>query len=295
MQTLKILPKQSSFFVDDVIEGQIELSTPVQIIINDINIILNSNESWTTFSKELNINISETKTTPIITQNLDVKAKLHINTNLVAIEAGKMVFDFKIKAPKPLEPSFEFPGKAGKAYLRYFLSSSIISPYTYSLSPNIISPYSLGTTDTFIILKKRQKIEMNKQVKLAWENNIHSWGLFSGGRVKFNVIPINGTDNFKFGEDIKFNIDIDNSNGKLLPKECKIVLKRNVKFNNAQGQIKKEMLDKLFKTKIKTELTRGEHKVFEFILPLKKIENKNFAIKEAGIPYTNFSDITSFL
>ena len=283
MQTLKILPKQSSFFVDDFIEGKIELSTSVQIIINDINVILNSNESWTTFSKELNSNISENKTTPIITQNLDVKAKLHINTNLVAIKAGKIVFDFKIKAPKPLEPSFEFPGKSDKAYLRYFLSS------------NIISPYTVGKANTFIILKKRQKIEMNKQVVMTWENNVHSWGLFSGGKMKFIVTSINGTDNFKFGEDIKFNIDIDNTNGKLLPKECKIVLKRNIRFNNSYGQLKKEMLDELNSKTIKTELTPGEHKSFPFVLSLKNIENKNFVIEGAGIPYTNFADINYFL
>ena len=283
MQTLKILPKQSSFFVDDFIEGKIELSTSVQIIINDINVILNSNESWTTFSKELNSNICENKTTPIITQNLDVKAKLHINTNLVAIKAGKIVFDFKIKAPKPLEPSFEFPGKSDKAYLRYFLSS------------NIISPYTVGKANTFIILKKRQKIEMNKQVVMTWENNVHSWGLFSGGKMKFIVTSINGTDNFKFGEDIKFNIDIDNTNGKLLPKECKIVLKRNIRFNNSYGQLKKEMLDELNSKTIKTELTPGEHKSFPFVLSLKNIENKNFVIEGAGIPYTNFADINYFL
>ena len=283
MQTLKILPKQSSFFVDDFIEGKIELSTSVQIIINDINVILNSNESWTTFSKEMNSNISENKTTPIITQNLDVKAKLHINTNLVAIKAGKIVFDFKIKAPKPLEPSFEFPGKSDKAYLRYFLSS------------NIISPYTVGKANTFIILKKRQKIEMNKQVVMTWENNVHSWGLFSGGKMKFIVTSINGTDNFKFGEDIKFNIDIDNTNGKLLPKECKIVLKRNIRFNNSYGQLKKEMLDELNSKTIKTELTPGEHKSFPFVLSLKNIENKNFVIEGAGIPYTNFADINYFL
>ena len=283
MQTLKILPKQSSFFVDDFIEGKIELSTSVQIIINDINVILNSNESWTTFSKELNSNICENKTTPIITQNLDVKAKLHINTNLVAIKAGKIVFDFKIKAPKPLEPSFEFPGKSDRAYLRYFLSS------------NIISPYTVGKANTFIILKKRQKIEMNKQVVMTWENNVHSWGLFSGGKMKFIVTSINGTDNFKFGEDIKFNIDIDNTNGKLLPKECKIVLKRNIRFNNSYGQLKKEMLDELNSKTIKTELTPGEHKSFPFVLSLKNIENKNFVIEGAGIPYTNFADINYFL
>ena len=59
LQTLKIIPKASAFFADDFIEGQVELSSSVQIIINDINLVLNSMEFWSTFSKEMNTNINE--------------------------------------------------------------------------------------------------------------------------------------------------------------------------------------------------------------------------------------------
>ena len=120
MQTLKIIPKYSSFNVDDFIEGQIELSSQVQIIINDINIALNISEYWFTYSKELNLNISDNITQPIIVQNLNVKEKLNINTNLIALKPGKFTFSFKFKPPKILEPSFEYPGKADKAYIRVF-------------------------------------------------------------------------------------------------------------------------------------------------------------------------------
>ena len=250
MQTLKIIPKYSSFYVDDFIEGQVELSSQAQIIINDINIVLNISEFWTTYSKELNLNINENTTQPILVQNLNVKEKLNINTNLVALKPGKFTFSFKFKSPKILEPSFEFPGKADKAYIRYFLSS------------NIISPYTRATTSTYIILKKRHKLEMNKQVILVTENNIHKWGMFDGGKTKLKVTSINGTDNFRFGEDIKFDIDIDNTNGKLNTSECKIVLKRNVKLKNRYGQLKKDILDELSSRKIKTETTKVNIKVF---------------------------------
>ena len=283
MQTLKIIPKKSAFFTDDFIEGQVELSTSVQIIINDINIALNSNESWFTFSKELDRNISENKAVQIITQSLDVKNKLHINTNLIALKPGKFTFDFRFKSPKILEPSFEYPGKVDKAYVRYFLSS------------NIISPYIRGNTTTFIILKQRQRIEMNKQVILTSANSIHKWGLFDGGTTKLNITSINGTDNFRFGEDVKFNIDIDNLNGKLIITECKIVLKRSVKFKDSYGQVKKEIIDELFSNTIKTPTTQGEQKTFPFVLSLKNIENKNFALQGSGMPYTDFSDINYFL
>ena len=250
MQTLKIIPKYSSFYVDDFIEGQVELSSQAQIIINDINIVLNISEFWTTYSKELNLNINENTTQPILVQNLNVKEKLNINTNLVALKPGKFTFSFKFKSPKILEPSFEFPGKADKAYIRYLLVT---------------------------------------------ENNIHKWGMFDGGKTKLKVTSINGTDNFRFGEDIKFDIDIDNTNGKLNTSECKIVLKRNVKFKNRYGQLKQDILDELSSRKIKTEATPGEHKNFSYVLSLNKIENKNFVISGSNIPYTNFPDINFFL
>ena len=135
---------------------------------------------------------------------------------------------------------------------------------------------------------------MNKQLIFVIENNIHKWGMFDGGRTKLKVTSMNGTDNFRFGEDIKFEIDIDNTNGKLNTSECKIVLKRNVKLKNRYGQLKNDILDELSSRKIKTETTPGEHKSFSYILSLKKIENKNFVISGSGIPYTNFPDINFF-
>ena len=283
MQTLKIIPKQSTFYVDDFIEGQVELSTPAQLILNDINITLNISEYWLTYSNELKLNIKETKAQPLIMQNLNVKEKLNIYTNLVALKPGKFLFPFRLKSPQLLAPSFEFPGKGDKAYIRYNLTSNIISPYTKT------------TTSIYILLKTRQRIEMNKQVILTTENKVHKLGIFEGGITKLKVTSLNGTDNFKFGEDINFDIDIDNTNGKIDTTECKIVLSRNVKFMNRFGQIKQDITDKLSSTKVKTESTAGEHKNFPCVFSLKNIQNKNFVIQGSGIPYTNISDINYFL
>ena len=283
LQTLKIIPKASAFFADDFIEGQVELSSSVQIIINDINLVLNSMEFWSTFSKEMNTNINEKNDTSLVSVNLDVKRKLNINSNLVALKPGKFNFGFKFKVPKIPEASFEFPSQEGKAYLRYYLAA------------NIISPYVKGNTSTYIIIKKRQSIEMNKQVSFTVENSIHKWGLFGGGKTKMVVTSINGTDNFKFGEKINFDISIDNKNGKINTTECKAVLNRTVVFKTKLSEKKKTVVDELISKKIKTETLPGESKNFSCNLSLEKIENKNFDIKGASIPYTNISDINYFL
>ena len=283
MPTLKIVPKSSAFFSDDFIEGHVELSSSVQIILNDINLVLNSMEFWSTFSKEMNTNISEKSDAALVTVNLDVKRKLNINTNLVALKPGKFNFGFKFKLPKIPEASFEFPSNEGKAYLRYYLAA------------NIISPYIKGNTSTYIIIKNRQKVEMNKQVCFEVENSIHKWGLFGGGKTKMQITSINGTDNFKFGEKINFNISIDNTKGKINATECKVVMNRTVIFKTKLSEKKKTVIDELISNKIKTETLPGESKNFNFNLNLEKIENKNFDIQGAQIPYTNIADINYFL
>ena len=211
-QTLKIIPKNTWFYTDDFIEGNVELTTSVQVIINDISLSINSSEYWSTFSKESNTTVNEKNAQSIATVNLDVKRKLHITTNLVALKPGKFNFGFKFKAPNTIAPSFEFPGPEGNAYIRYIMSA------------NIISPYIKGTTQIYVVFKTRQKIEMNKQISFVSENNVHKWGLFDGGTTIMKVTSTNGTDNFKFGEDVKFKLNIDNTKGKLTTSETKVVL-----------------------------------------------------------------------
>ena len=134
VQTLKIIPKLPSFFIDDYIEGQIEMTASMQVLINDINLVLNCGQSWVTFSKELNTNINEKRTEAILTMNLDVKRKLNINSNLVALKAGKYNFGFKFKIPNEINPSFEYPlevEKSSPTTELYFTSIDELKEYSF--------------------------------------------------------------------------------------------------------------------------------------------------------------------
>ena len=73
MPTLKIIPKKSTFFVDDFIEGQIELSNSVQIEIKDINLTLNANQNWVLNSNDPKSNITKNKKDLIYSHNLKLK------------------------------------------------------------------------------------------------------------------------------------------------------------------------------------------------------------------------------
>ena len=283
LQTLKIIPKSATFFCDDYIEGEVELNTSVRVLINDINLVLSTMEYWTTFSQEMNTNIMEKNNQALATLNLDIKKKLKINTKTVYLKEGKYNFGFKFKIPIKVGPSFEFPSKEGKAYFRYVLTA------------NIISPTVSGSCMIYIILKKRQQIVMNKQVSFTTESTIHKLLLFDGGKTRLTVSSLNGTDNFKYGESINFNINVDNTRGKVNVHKCKVVLRRIINFKARNSEIKRTFVDELISKETTTDTLPGENRNFVTNVNLAKIENKNFEINNSGIPYNNITDINFFL
>ena len=244
--------------------------------------MLGSNEHWTFHSKETNVNTSEKNERSIVTINLEVKKRLNIDSNLVTLKPGKYVFDFRFQIPIEIEPSFEYPYSEGKTYLRYFLSSQIISPQIK------------GTSNIFIILKKPLKFEKDKQISYNVETSTHKLGLFDIGTIKMEIKSIDNTDHFKIGGDIKFKINIDNSKGKLKPTECKIVLKRTVIFKARLSQTKNHIKNKLISFKIKVENNPGEQKSFVANLNLNQIDNKALNVIASEGPY-NINNINDFI
>ena len=54
--------------------------------------------------------------------------------------------------------------------------------------------------------------------------------MFSEGNTVLNVNLNNNDNNIKYGENLCFNVEIDNSKGKLVDKEIKAVLFRKIDF-----------------------------------------------------------------
>ena len=281
--TLKIIPKSSVFFTNDYIEGQIELSTLIEIIISEINLTLYSSQKWAAFLNESNSNKYSEKTDAIVSSNLNVKKKLNINSNLISLKTGKYLFGFKFKIPSIINPSFEYSTKNSNINLRYILFA------------NIISPYIKGNTSIYLFFKQKQKVEANTQLSSITERIIYKWGLFDCGKTKLTVTILNTTDNFKFDEDIKLNINIDNINGKLNATECIISLKRIIILKNAHGVIIKVIEDELINQTIKTLTNSGETKNFPYILKLKDINNTNLENIDNVLPFHNYDNLNYFL
>ena len=277
---LNITLDKAAFYIDEYIQGKVELNTGVAIIVNDINLSFTLFENW--IYKEKDSNIQDTHQECLLSMNLDIKRKLNINTNLVSLNPGKFIFPFYFKIPKSVQPCFEYPTSESKAYIRY------------ALSAQIISPYANGGTSTYVILKSRP-IMPNKQLFFTATSSLHKWGLISSGSTTLNISILNGTDCFKNGSKIDFNIDIDNSKGKLSTDECKINLMRKIVLKSKYGKQVKEIKNECISKKFKTVVNVNEKKNFNVSLSLREMDNSIFNFKEEKIPYINISDMGFFL
>jgi len=277
---LSIIFDKPSYFTDEEISGQVELNNTTQLVLSEITLSLNLLENWLKLSS---VPIGETNRQLILAYNLNVRQSLHIPTSLVNLSPGKFVFYFRFKLPQNLNPCFEFPTTETKGYIRY------------SLDANIVSPYIQGATSSYMLLKSRPKNKPEQSIFTS-SNEIFKWNMFSEGSATLNVSLVNNENNIKYGGEIKFNIDIDNTKGKLTASECKVVLLRKLELKaRTSGEVKdtinNECVVKIFPTEVKTK----EKKSFPCSISLEDMDKNLFNLKEEKLPYTNITDLSFFV
>ena len=277
---LSIIFDKPSYFTDEEISGKVELNNTTQLVLSEITLSLNLLENWLKLSS---VPIGETNRQLILAYNLNVRQSFHIHTSLVNLSPGKFVFYFRFKLPQNLNPCFEFPTTETKAYIRY------------SLDANIVSPYIQGATSSYMLLKSRPKNKPEQSIFTS-SNEIYKWNMFSEGSATLNVSLVNNENNIKYGGEIKFNIDIDNTKGKLTASECKVVLLRKLELKaRTSGEVKdtinNECVVKIFPTEVKTK----EKKSFPCSISLEDMDKNLFNLKEEKLPYTNITDLSFFI
>ena len=280
-QYLNITLDKPSFFTDEFIQGKVDVNAGAQLVLNDIRISFFVCENWISKGEDLQ-NIGDMHNECLLSMNLDIRRKLNITTSLISLNPGRYIFPFYFKIPKVVQACFEYPANETRAYIRY------------SLNAQIVSPYVQGATTSYILLKSRY-IPQNKQLFFTNSTNTHKWGLFNSGSTTLNISILNGTDNFKNGENVNINIDIDNSKGKLSAQECKITLARIIKLKSKYGkvikEIKKDCSSQIYKTPVKV----NEKKNFNVAFNLMKTDTTIFDFKKDKPPYMNITDMTYFL
>jgi hypothetical protein len=277
---LSIIFHKPSYFIDEEISGQVELNNTIQLVLSEITLSLYLLENWLKLSS---VPIGETNRQLILTYNLNIRQYLHISTNLVNLSPGKFVFYFRFNLPQNLNPCFEFPTTETKGYIRY------------SLDANIISPYIHGATSSYILLKSRPKNKPEQSIFTS-SNEIYKWNMFSEGSTTLNVSLFNNDNNIKYGEKIKFNIDIDNTKGKLTASECKVVLMRKLELKaRTSGDVKDTINNECVVQIFPTEVKPSEKKSFPCSINLEDMDKKLFNLNEEKLPYTNITNISFFI
>ncbi len=270
-----------SFYPDEFIEGKVQLCISTQMILNEINISLFQLENWIILSS---VPVAETIREPLITFPLNIKQKLNIYTNLVNLSPGTFIFPFKFKLPKDINPCFEFPTAKEKAYIRY------------SLDVAIVSPYINGSTSSYILFKSRPKL--NKDYKNLYSSSIdvYKWNMFSEGNTTLSASLLDNENNIKYGEEIHFNVDIDNTKGKLKTNEIKVMLLRKIVFKKKlNNQIKETINNACVVQKFKAAVSPTKKQNFKFSIQLKNMDNLLFNLKDEKLPYANITDMSFFL
>ena len=105
---------KATYFPDEFIDGSITINTSTQVILSDISISLFLLENWLELSS---VPGGEANREQLLIMNLNIKRLLKLSTELINLSPGTFIFPFRFKLPKNLNPCFEYPSPAKKAYI----------------------------------------------------------------------------------------------------------------------------------------------------------------------------------
>ena len=260
------------YYTDEHIKGTVELNTSTGYYLNDINFYFNKIESWSYKDGENVVKESDKQT--LFSCGIGIKKNSNINTDLVHLGVGVSHFPIDYRIQKLTVPSFEYPGT---------VSASI----KYEIELKIASPYSTENFSTLILIRARPRLsKQNQKFSFSCNTSLHKWGLFSSGDSKFVVTLLSNKDNYTCDEQCQMSVDIDNYNGKINAKECKLVLNRFLQFKSKYGKVMKVQKDYCISRVFDTQTSAGDKKQYTCSLDFKDIKNNMFQ-KNHHIPYQN--------
>ena len=116
---------KKDYFPGETIKGTVYLNPEKRIYIEDIQISFNLFENWFVSTD----NQSQFNNQTIATFNIGIKKMFGYkdNNQNIVLESLNYTFPFTYKLPEFVNPSFEYPTEKYRAFLRYNISSKILS------------------------------------------------------------------------------------------------------------------------------------------------------------------------
>lgn len=215
--TIKICLDKQMYYPEETCTGRIIFDVAFPVLLNDIQLDLNANESWVYVkSKYDEDHLSEKWNATILSYILNIRQFLMTNALEINLPPGQYTLPFSFIIPKHITASFKHPGPPYFSSIEYTLVVKVISNYVnYSSNINIKIP-SLP----FIL---------NQPLKHSTCVNTHSWLFFDQGSVILNAqYP---TNNYRMLDTVPLTIFVDNTRGKIKTHSIKIELKRKLTYS----------------------------------------------------------------
>ena len=281
---LKVLLDKPSFYVDEIITGNLSLHTERSSIIEKIVIEVISFQKYYIGGNSSNVPLIRNE--KICCFELDLNASLSKVEGCYILKGGITKIPLKIDLKRDLFPCFEFPLNDKYAFLRYKIDINIFS---MSFDKNHFSHY-LRLLSRPIINNK------NKCLSKSISKSLKKWNIFNIGTTTLTVsIPDN---NCKYDDtNFKVVVYIDNLNGKAATKEVKVKFMRTIELYNENNQtVFKEELP-IASRNIPAIVQPGGKNYFEVILPLRESDTSRYVYNDNNpIPYDFFlSDINFYM
>ena len=235
---INIIPDKTEYYPGEYVKGTIKVIPNRKMNLKDIKDIQMSFcfiEEWDVFTS-CNNNENQNNTQYLTTFNIGIP--LFLESEI--LEPKEHTFPFDLKLPDYLLPSFEFPQKIFRAFLRYKLIAKPLFPKNSFPSSIFIKINSISKKDN-----------NNNNLNLKTSLPIKKWGLFDKGQTTLKGICL--TKYYKITDIIPVEVEIDNTNSTIKVNECKLKVNRKIILKNkddfSQKYIKEEnIIKKVFKS-----------------------------------------------
>ena len=273
---MSIRLNKPDYFKGDYVEGNIILTSPGSVVLNDIHLNLFLTENWN--YQENNQPQTELNNQMLLTIKIGIQKILKINSDLINLNPGSFNFPFKFKLPDYLQPSFEYPKDNQRGFLRYVLQAKLISNFVR------------GVSSVLIFIKSRPII-LNCPLSYSSATNVHKWGMFDQGSTILKVSYL--SSNYQIRSQIPFTVEINNTRGRLQVKSVIAKIIRRVQFRSVRDATVKYTLQSIMVNKefAVNVPPNTQSQVYSYNIELTDNTLKDFNYNGVAKPYPMLVDL----
>lgn len=273
-EILEIEPTQTYFLINRPISFNIVLHPTTQLILQDVGIKLRMSE--VSLTKSSDSIIQRVDNSVYIYQSvLNLGKKLNVPTTLLSLSPGTYKFPYSIQIPQNFPSSFEAPYKNRIGYIRYYLETNLISPYSQIKKENLMKILNCN-------------VNLPRMVSNFNQANLNIKLFVKKGTGKLSAsLPV---DIYEINSTISANVTLDNTESQIDATQIKLSIYKRIVFYDRQNKEifnnDKKINEKIFNEKVEKNTKRD----FNFSITLIDTNLKEYTYDKGMIPYPEVKD-----